>query len=135
MSTTQKMSARERIDSFLDANSFVEIGAMVKARTTDFNMQGINAPSDGVVTGFGLVDGRLVYVYSQDNSVLGGTIGETHAKKIVNLIDKAVLMGAPVVGLIDSNGVRLQESSDALNSLGEIYKAMADASGVVPMLT
>lgn len=135
MSTTQKMSARERIDSFLDANSFVEIGAMVKARTTDFNMQGINAPSDGVVTGFGLVDGRLVYVYSQDNSVLGGTIGEMHAKKIVNLIDKAVLMGAPVVGLIDSNGVRLQESSDALNSLGEIYKAMADASGVVPMVT
>ena len=135
MSTTQKMSARERIESFLDDNSFVEIGGMVKARTTDFNMQGIDAPSDGVITGFGLVDGRLVYVYSQDVSVLGGTIGEMHAKKIVNLIDKAILMGAPIVGLIDSNGVRLQESSDALNALGEIYKTMSDASGVVPMVT
>ena len=100
MSTTAKVSARQRIESILDDNSFVEIGALVKARSTDFNIKTNDTPSDGVITGYGVVNGNLVYVYSQDASVLGGTIGEMHAKKIASLYEKAMKMGAPVVGLI-----------------------------------
>ena len=133
MSTTSKAS--QRIASLLDENSFVEIGAKVTARATDFNLNAADTPSDGVVTGYGVIDGNLVYVYSQDASVLGGSIGEMHAKKIVNLYDMALKMGAPVIGLIDSTGLRLEESSDALNAFGEIYASSALASGVVPQIT
>ncbi len=133
MSNTSKASAR--ITSLLDENSFVEIGAMVRARATDFNLNPKDAPADGVVTGYGQIDGRLVYVYSQDSSVLGGSIGEMHAKKIVELYEMAMKTGAPVIGLIDSSGLRLQEATDALNAFGQIYREQAIASGVIPQIS
>jgi len=127
--------AGKRIASLLDENSFVEIGAGITARATDFNMNPKEAVADGVVTGYGLIDGNLVYVYSQDSSVLGGSIGEMHAKKIVAIYKMAMKMGAPVIGLIDSAGLRLQEATDALAAFGEIYNVQALASGVVPQVT
>ena len=133
MSTTSKAS--QRIASLLDENSFVEIGAKVTARATDFNVNANDTPSDGVVTGYGVIDGNLVYVYSQDSSVMGGSIGEMHAKKIVNLYDMALKMGAPVIGLIDSTGLRLEEATDALNAFGELYASSALASGVIPQIS
>ncbi|MCI9071384.1 MAG: carboxyl transferase [Lachnospiraceae bacterium] len=133
MSTTSKAS--QRIEALLDANSFVEIGALVTARATDFNLKQSETPSDGVVTGYGVIDGNLVYVYSQDASVLNGSVGEMHAKKIVRLYELAIKMGAPVIGLIDSAGLRLQEAADALNAFGEIYLKQTLASGVIPQIT
>lgn len=133
MSTTSQAS--QRITALLDENSFVEIGGSVTARNTDFNMKQTETPSDGVITGYGVIGGNLVYVYSQDASVLNGSIGEMHAKKIVNLYNLALKMGAPVIGLIDSAGLRLQEATDALNGFGEIYLKQAAASGVIPQIT
>lgn len=133
MSTTSKAS--QRIEALLDANSFVEIGALVTARATDFNLKQSETPSDGVVTGYGVIDGNLVYVYSQDASVLNGSVGEMHAKKIVRLYELAIKTGAPVIGLIDSAGLRLQEAADALHAFGEIYLKQTLASGVIPQIT
>ena len=133
MSTTSQAS--QRIKALLDENSFVEIGGLVTARATDFNLKQTETPSDGVVTGYGVIDGNLVYVYSQDASVLNGSVGEMHAKKIVNIYELAMKMGAPVIGLIDSAGLRLQEATDALNGFGEIYRSQAMASGVIPQIT
>ena len=133
MSTTSKAS--QRIMSLLDENSFVELGALVKARATDFNLKQTETPSDGVVTGYGVINGNLVYVYSQDAAVLNGSVGEMHAKKITNLYDLAMKTGAPVIGLIDSAGLRLQEATDALNAFGEIYLKQTMASGVIPQIT
>ena len=127
--------ASQRIASLLDENSFVEIGALVTARNTDFNLKQTETPSDGVVTGYGVIDGNLVYVYSQDASVLGGSVGEMHAKKIAKLYDLAMKTGAPVIGLIDSAGLRLQEAADALNAFGEVYMKQTLASGVIPQIT
>ena len=135
MSSRATSLASTRIASLLDENSFVELGGSVKARSTDFNMQQEAAPSDGVVTGYGVIDGNLVFVYSQDAAVLGGTVGEMHAKKIVNLYNMAQKMGAPVIGLVDCAGLRLQEATDALYSFGRIYKKQVDASGVIPQIT
>ncbi len=135
MSNTAQSTAGKRISSLLDANSFVEIGGHITARNTDFNMQQTETPSDGVITGYGVIDGNLVYVYSQDASVLGGTIGEMHAKKITALYDMAMKMGAPIIGLIDCAGLRLQEATDALNAFGEIYLKQSLASGVIPQIT
>lgn len=134
MSTTTSL-ASTRINSLLDENSFVEIGALVKARATDFNMKQNDTPSDGVITGYGVIDGNLVYVYSQDASVMNGSVGEMHAKKIANLYDLAMKTGAPVIGLIDSAGLRLQEATDALNAFGQIYLKQTAASGVIPQIT
>ena len=133
MSTTSKAS--QRIEALLDANSFVEIGALVTARATDFDLKQTETPSDGVITGYGVIDNNLVYVYSQDASVLNGTVGEMHAKKIAKLYDLAMKTGAPVIGLIDSAGLRLQEATDALNAFGEIYMKQTLASGVIPQIT
>ena len=133
MSTTSK--AGQRILSLLDENSFVEIGGLVTARATDFNMKPTETPSDGVITGYGVIDGNLVYVYSQDASVMNGSIGEMHAKKIANLYDLAMKTGAPVIGLIDSAGLRLQEATDALAAFGEVYLKQTMASGVIPQIT
>ncbi len=133
MSTTSQAS--QRINALLDENSFVEIGGLVTARATDFNLKQTETPSDGVVTGYGVIDGNLVYVYSQDASVLNGSVGEMHAKKIVNIYELAMKMGAPVIGLIASAGLRLQEATDALNGFGEIYRCQAFASGVIPQIT
>lgn len=128
-------SARQRITGLLDEKSFMEIGALVTARNTDFDLSQSETPSDGVITGYGLIDGNLVYVYSQDAAVLKGTIGEMHSKKIAAVYDMAVKMGAPVIGLIDCAGMRLQESVDALNGFGEIYAKQVMASGVVPQIS
>ena len=134
MSTTSSL-ARQRISSLLDENSFVEIGALVTARATDFNLKQTETPADGVITGYGVIDGNLVYIYSQDATVLNGSVGEMHAKKITNLYDLALKTGAPVIGLIDSAGLRLQEATDALNGFGEIYLKQSLASGVIPQIT
>lgn len=135
MSNTTAVSARMRIDSILDDNSFVEIGAGVKARATDFNIQEKAAPSDGVITGYGVINGNLVYIYSQDATIMNGSMGEMHARKIAGLYDMALKMGAPVIGLVDCAGIRLQEATDALAGFGSIYQKMAMASGVIPQIT
>ncbi|SHJ22290.1 acyl-CoA carboxylase subunit beta [Hespellia stercorisuis] len=128
-------SASKRIAAMLDQGSFVEIGGAVTARNTDFNMQEKDTPADGVITGYGVIDGNLVYVYSQDATVLKGSIGEMHAKKIANIYDMAMKMGAPVIGLVDCAGLRLQEATDALEAFGGLYYKQAMASGVIPQIT
>ena len=135
MSSTAQTLAGKRIASLLDENSFVEIGGYVTARNTDFNLSEKETPADGVITGYGVIDGSLVYVYSQDVSVLNGSIGEMHAKKITNLYDLAMKTGAPIIGLLDCAGLRLQEPTDALNAFGEIYTKQVMASGVIPQIT
>ena len=135
MSNTAQTAASKRIASLLDANSFVEIGGQITARSTDFNSSATETPSDGVITGYGVIGGNLVYVYSQDVTVLNGSIGEMHAKKIARLYDLAMKMGAPVIGLVDCAGMRLQEATDALNGFGEIYMKQTLASGVIPQIT
>lgn len=128
-------SASRRIAALLDEGSFVEIGGAVTARNTDFNLQAKDTPSDGVITGYGVIDGNLVYVYSQDATVLKGAVGEMHAKKIANIYDMAMKMGAPVIGLVDCAGLRLQEATDALEAFGGLYFKQAMASGVIPQIT
>ena len=135
MSNNSQLSARQRIASLLDESSFVEVGAYVTARSTDFNLADKETPSDGVITGYGVIDGNLVFVYSQDAAVLNGSIGEMHAGKIAKMYDMAMKMGAPVIGLIDCAGLRMQEAVDALNGFGTIYAKQAMASGVVPQIT
>ena len=135
MSNSAQTSASSRIAALLDENSFVEVGAYITARSTDFNMTEQETPADGVVTGYGTIGGCLVYVYSQDASVLGGSMGEMHAKKICNIYSMAMKMGAPVIGLIDCAGLRLQEATDALEAFGSLYHKQALASGVIPQVT
>lgn len=135
MSNRVNNLAEQRICKLLDENSFMEIGSLVTARNTDFNLAQTDTPSDGVITGHGLIDGNLVFVYSQDASVLNGTIGEMHAKKIAAVYDRAMKMGAPVIGFLDCAGVRLQESVDALDALGMIYEKQVMASGVIPQIS
>ena len=135
MSNSAQTSASTRIAALLDENSFVEVGAYITARSTDFNMTEQETPADGVVTGYGTIGGCLVYVYSQDAAVLGGSMGEMHAKKISNLYSMAMKMGAPVIGLIDCAGLRLQEATDALNGFGQLYLNQTMASGVIPQIS
>lgn len=135
MNKTSQLSASDRINALLDNNSFVEVGKLVTRRNTDFNLSTEEVPSDGVITGFGLIDGRLVYVYSQDASALNGTVGEMHARKISHLYDLALKVGAPIIGLIDSAGMRLQEATDALDAFGKIYQKQVAASGIIPQIT
>ena len=135
MGNKTENAAGRRIAAMLDAGSFVEIGEAVTARNTDFNMQEKETPADGVITGYGVIDGNLVYVYSQDVSVLNGAIGEMHAKKIACIYDMAMKMGAPVIGLIDCAGLRLQEATDALEAFGGLYLKQSMASGVIPQIT
>lgn len=129
-----KLMARERITQLLDVNSFVEIGTFIKSRSTAFNMNAQDTPADGVVCGYGTINGTLVYVYSQDATVMGGAIGEMHAKKIVRLYDDAIKMGAPIIGFLDSVGIRLQETIDALDGYGTIFNKSAEANGVIPQI-
>ncbi len=126
--------AQARINALLDENSFVELQSLVTSRNTDFNLDAKKEPSDGVIIGHGLIDGTLVFVFSQNADVLGGTIGEMHAKKILSLYDMALKVGAPVIGFIDCGGVRLQESFDALEALGSVIERAADVKGVIPQL-
>jgi methylmalonyl-CoA decarboxylase alpha subunit len=130
-----KLTARERINLLLDENSFIEIDAFVKHRSTNFDMESVDAPADGVVTGYGTVDGRLVFVYAQDFTVVGGSLGEMHANKIVKVQDMALKMGAPIVGFNDSGGARIQEGVDALSGYGKIFYRNTLASGVIPQIS
>ncbi|MCF6096455.1 methylmalonyl-CoA carboxyltransferase, partial [Thermovorax subterraneus] len=108
-----KLTARERIEKLLDEGSFVEIDAFVEHRCIDFDMADTKAPGEGVVTGYGTINGRLVFVFAQDFTVIGGSLGEMHAAKICKVMDMAMKMGAPLIGLNDSGGARIQEGVDA----------------------
>ena len=130
-----KRTARERINLLLDEGSFVEVGQFVSHRSTNFGMTNVEAPADGVVTGYGTVNGRLIYVYAQDFTVLGGSLGEMHAAKICKIQDMAIKMGAPIVGINDSGGARIQEGVDALSGYGNIFYRNTIASGVVPQIS
>ncbi|AEF16321.1 Propionyl-CoA carboxylase [Thermoanaerobacterium xylanolyticum LX-11] len=130
-----KLTARERIYKLLDEDSFVEIDAYVEHRCIDFGMEKQRIPGEGVVTGYGTIDGRLVYVYAQDFTVLGGSLGEYHAKKITKIMDMALKMGAPLIGLNDSGGARIQEGVDALSGYGNIFFRNTLASGVIPQIS
>ena len=130
-----KLTARERLDVFLDEGSFREYDQLKQHRCVDFGMAEESMPGDGVVTGHGTVDGRLVFVFSQDFTVSGGSLSETHAQKICKIMDKAMSVGAPVIGLNDSGGARIQEGVDSLAGYAEVFQRNVDASGVVPQLT
>lgn len=130
-----KLTARERLNLLFDEGTFVEIDAFVKHRCTNFNMAETEAPGEGVVTGHGLVDGRLVFAFAQDFTVLGGSLGEYHAEKIVKVQDKALKIGAPLVGLNDSGGARIQEGVNALSGFGKIFYRNTISSGVIPQIS
>jgi propionyl-CoA carboxylase beta chain len=130
-----KLTARERIDLLLDPDSFEEYGMFVEHRGSDFGTDKARIPGDGVVTGWGTINGRMVYVYAKDFTVLGGSTSETHAQKICRIQDMAMQNGAPVIGLFDSGGARIQEGVAALAGFGEIFKRNALASGVVPQIS
>ncbi len=130
-----KLTARERIEVLLDPESFEETGMFVEHRCQNFGMSDKKFPGDGVVTGHGTINGRLVFVYSQDFTVLGGSLGENHAKKICQLLDMAISTGAPIIGINDSGGARIQEGVDALGGYGEIFHRNVQASGVIPQIS
>ncbi len=130
-----KLTARERIELFLDEGTFEEIGMLVKHRCTDFGMDKETYLGDGVVTGYGRVNGRLVYVFSQDFTVFGGSLSETHAEKICKIMDMAMKNGAPVIGLNDSGGARIQEGVVSLGGYADIFYRNVKASGVIPQLS
>ena len=130
-----KMTARERIEDLLDPGSFVEIDALVEHRCRDFGMDKNVIPGDGVVTGHGTIDGRLVHCFAQDFTVYGGSLGEMHGLKICKILDLAVKTGTPVIGLNDSGGARIQEGVASLGSYAEIFFRNVRASGVVPQIS
>ena len=130
-----KLTARERLEVLLDPDSFEEYGLYVEHRCADFDMDEKKHPGDGVITGQGTINGRLVFVYSQDFTVMGGSLGEAHAKKICFVLDKAMQVGAPVIGINDSGGARIQEGVDSLGGYGEIFQRNVNASGVVPQIS
>lgn len=130
-----KMTARERLDALFDRNTFVEVGSMVTNRSTYFGLDGKRIDGDGVVTGYGKVNGRPVFAYAQDFTVLGGSLGEMHADKICNILDMAYRAGCPVVGLNDSGGARIQEGVDGLAGYGRIFYRNVKASGYIPQIT
>ncbi|MBL86443.1 MAG: methylmalonyl-CoA carboxyltransferase [Winogradskyella sp.] len=131
----KKLTARERILYLLDEGSFEEIGALVTHRTKDFGMENQKFYGDGVVTGYGTVDGRLVYVFAQDFTVFGGSLSETHAEKICKIMDMAVNVGAPIIGLNDSGGARIQEGVRSLGGYADIFYRNVQASGVIPQIS
>ena len=131
----KKLTARERIAYLLDEGSFEEMGILVTHRTTDFGMEKEIYFGDGVVTGYGTIDGRLVYVYAQDFTVFGGALSETHAEKICKVMDLAMKVGAPVIGLNDSGGARIQEGVKSLGGYADIFYRNVQASGVVPQIS
>ncbi len=130
-----KLTSRERLTLLFDEGTFVEMDAFVKHRCTNFGMDKVDSPAEGVVTGYGQVDGRLVYAFAQDFTVSGGSLGEMHAAKICKVLDNALKVGAPVVGLNDSGGARIQEAVDALSGYGRIFYKNTIASGVIPQIT
>ncbi|HEV3074878.1 MAG TPA: carboxyl transferase domain-containing protein, partial [Thermoanaerobaculia bacterium] len=130
-----KLTARERVELLLDPASFVEVDALVTHRCRDFGMEDQQVPGDGVVCGYGTVDGRLVYVFAQDFTVFGGSLSETNARKICKVMDLAVENGAPLIGLNDSGGARIQEGVASLAGYADIFLRNTLASGVVPQLS
>ncbi|QQL50424.1 acyl-CoA carboxylase subunit beta [Mucilaginibacter ginkgonis] len=130
-----KLTARERLHFLMDEGSFQEIGMLVSHRSTDFGMEKENYPGDGVVTGYGTINGRPVYVFSQDFTVFGGSLSETHAEKICKIMDLAMQNGAPVIGLNDSGGARIQEGVVSLGGYADIFYRNTRASGVIPQLS
>ena len=130
-----KLTARERVELLLDEGSFEEFDMFVAHRCTDFGMEDTRPSGDGVVTGWGTINGRLVYVFSQDFTVLGGSVSATHAQKICKIMDMAVQNGAPVIGINDSGGARIQEGVDSLAGYGEVFERNIRASGVVPQIS
>jgi propionyl-CoA carboxylase beta chain len=130
-----KLTARERIELLLDAGSFEEWDMFVEHRCTDFGMADQTVPGDGVVTGYGMINGRLVFVFSQDFTVLGGSLSEAHAEKICKIMDQAMKVGAPVIGLNDSGGARIQEGVASLGGYADIFQRNVTASGVIPQIS
>jgi propionyl-CoA carboxylase beta chain len=130
-----KLTARERLHFLLDAGSFEELGMLVTHRSTDFGIEKEKYLGDGVVTGYGTVNGRLVYVFSQDFTVFGGSLSETHAEKICKIMDLAAKTGAPVIGLNDSGGARIQEGVVSLGGYADIFHRNVQFSGVVPQIS
>ncbi len=130
-----KLTARERLNLLFDEGSFVEMDTFVKHRCTNFGMDKVEAPGEGVVTGYGRVDGRMVYAYAQDFTVLGGSLGEYHAEKIVKAQDYALQNGCPIVGLMDSGGARIQEGVNSLSGFAKIFYRNTIASGVIPQIS
>src|SRR5690554_3647111 len=131
----KKLTARERVDYLLDEGSFEEIGILVTHRTTDFGMDKQKYYGDGVVTGYGTINGRLVYVFAQDFTVFGGALSETHAEKICKVMDHAMKVGAPIIGLNDSGGARIQEGVRSLGGYADIFYRNVQASGVIPQIS
>jgi propionyl-CoA carboxylase beta chain len=131
----KKLTARERVEYLLDEGSFEEIGALVTHRTTDFGMQNQIYYGDGVVPGYGTVNNKLIYVYAQDFTVFGGALSETHAEKICKLMEHAIKVGAPLIGLNDSGGARIQEGVRSLGGYADIFYRNVQASGVVPQIS
>ena len=130
-----KLTARERIEKLFDAGTFTELDMLVEHRCSNFDMAAKHVPADGVVTGYGQINGRLAYAFAQDFTVIGGSLGEMHAKKICKLQDLALKMGAPVIGINDSGGARIQEGIDSLFGYGEIFFRNTNASGVIPQIS
>ena len=130
-----KLTARERLEVLLDADSFEEWDMFVEHRSTDFGMEKQTIPGDGVVTGYGTINGRVVFVFSQDFTVFGGSLSETHAEKICKIMDQAMKVGAPVIGLNDSGGARIQEGVASLAGYAEVFQRNVLASGVVPQIS
>ena len=130
-----KLTARERIDVLLDEDSFEEWDIFVEHRCTDFGMQDKTIPGDGVVTGYGAINGRLVFVYSQDFTVFGGSLSEAHAEKICKVMDQAIKVGAPLIGINDSGGARIQEGVASLGGYAEVFQRNVMASGVIPQIS
>lgn len=135
MSVSHDNVALSRINKIVDEGSFVELGGSVISRNTDFCLKDLGKESDGVVTGYGLIDGRLVFIYSQNPEVLGGSIGEMHCQKIISLYEQALKVGAPVIAILDSTGLRLQEGVDALDAFGCFINVVNEASGIIPMFS
>ena len=131
----KKLTARERIEYLLDEGSFEEIGMLVTHRTTDFGMEKEIYYGDGVVTGYGTINGRLVYIFAQDFTVFGGSLSETHAEKICKVMDMAMKNGAPMIGLNDSGGARIQEGVRSLGGYADIFHRNVQASGVIPQIS
>jgi len=131
----KKLTARERIAYLLDEGSFEEMGVLVTHRTTDFGMEKQQFFGDGVVTGYGTIDGRLIYIFAQDFTVFGGALSETHAEKICKIMDQAVKVGAPCIGLNDSGGARIQDGVKSLGGYADIFYRNVQASGVIPQLS
>src|SRR6266581_3288346 len=130
-----KLTARERIELLLDPGSFEEWDMFVEHRSQDFGMAGQKIPGDGVVTGYGTINGRLVFVFSQDFTVFGGSLSEAHAEKICKIMDQAMNVGAPVIGINDSGGARIQDGVASLAGYAEVFERNVLASGVVPQIS